>query len=118
MQANLTPEKIELMDRYLDHELSDQELEAFENELAERPGMLRELREYTLFRSTLTFMTSQQETHEVRRPFLRHRNPPRSKIVKLLRVITWLLVVLTLFAGYLIFSGNDLFEVLLHPFEK
>lgn len=117
MHANLTPEKIELMDRYLDHELSDQETEAFEKELAERPGMLGELREYTLFRNNLNFITSQKDLSEVNRAYLKYRSP-KSKIVKLLRVITWLLVILTLFIGYLIFSRNDLFEIFLHSFKE
>ena len=117
MHANLTPEKIELMDRYLDHELSDQETEAFEKELAERPGMLGELREYTQFRNNLNFITSQKDLSEVNRAYLKYRSP-KSKIVKLLRVITWLLVILTLFIGYLIFSRNDLFEIFLHSFKE
>lgn len=105
------------MDRYLDHELSDQEAEAFEKELAERPGMLGELREYTLFRNNLNFLTAQKDYSEVNRAFLKYRSP-KSKIVKLLRVITWLLVILTLFIGYLIFSRNELLEVFFHSFEK
>lgn len=117
MQANLTPEKIDLMDRYLDHALSDQETEAFEKALEEQPGMLGELREYSMFRSNLHFITAQKDFSEVEQTYVRYRSP-KSKIVKLLRVITWLLIILTLFAGYLIFSRNDLFEVLLHSFEK
>lgn len=105
------------MDRYLDHELSEQEAEAFERELAERPGMLGELREYTLFRNNLNFITSEKDFSEVNKAYLRYRNP-KSKIVKLLRVITWLLVILTLFIGYLIFSRNDLFEIFLHSFKE
>lgn len=117
MQANLTPEKIELMDRYLDHQLSDQEVEAFEKELAERPALLGELQEYTLFRNNLNFITSHKDLSEVNKAYPKYKNP-KSKIVKLLRVITWLLLVLTLFIGYLIFSRNDLLEVFLHSFKK
>ncbi|HEY9560797.1 MAG TPA: hypothetical protein VIR29_08430 [Anseongella sp.] len=117
MQANLTPEKIELMDRYLDHQLSDQEAKAFEMELEQKPGMMGELREYTIFRNNLSYITTPRDYGEVNRAWQKYRNP-RSKIVKLLRVITWLLVILTLFIGYLIFSENRLFEVFFHSFKE
>ncbi|MFS8617101.1 MAG: zf-HC2 domain-containing protein [Solitalea sp.] len=118
MHANLTPEKIDLMDRYLDHELSDQETEAFEKALEEQPEMLGELREYSMFRNSLRFITAQKDFSEAEETYFKYRNNPKSRIVKLLRVITWLLIILTLFVGYLVFSRNDLFEIFLHSFEK
>lgn len=57
MQTNLDPEKIELMDRYLDHQLKGRALHAFERELANDPELMRELKDYNRFRNSLRSFT-------------------------------------------------------------
>lgn len=123
MQANLTPQKIELMDRYLDHELSDMELELFEKELSSDPAMLRELRDYTVFRDKLSHVAAHREMPFTRQDPLeygfRQERSTKLKIVLLLRLIIGLLVLIAVCVAFLIISGRqELFEVLLHPFKK
>lgn len=108
MQANLDPERIELMDRYLDKQLNGDELISFEYELEHDPEMFCELEDYRLFRDRLQAYTQapkkiesfEKQSHFVKKHFV---------VQSILLVSVSLFVSFALiFSALLLRTNNDL----------